>query len=176
MKLNLGCGKRNFGNDWIHIDGSNYSHIHSHNIVNLPFNENNIDIIYCSHTFEYFDREEAIDVLLKWKYVLKEGGILIITTPNNHSIRSMLNYLFRSHFTDFLDESYPAHIMPMIKKDLDRITDEVGFSNTKFYLSNHGKIPKLIKYSFQQASFGYLKGKYFSDNFGLVTEKLSIKS
>lgn len=24
IKLNIGCGKRNFGEDWIHIDGSNY--------------------------------------------------------------------------------------------------------------------------------------------------------
>ena len=39
MKLNLGCGKRNFGKDWIHIDGSNYEHIHSHDIENLPFEE-----------------------------------------------------------------------------------------------------------------------------------------
>ena len=36
MKLNIGCGKRNFGESWIHIDGSNYKHIHSHDIVNLP--------------------------------------------------------------------------------------------------------------------------------------------
>ena len=40
MKLNIGCGKRNFGEDWIHIDGSDYEHIHSHDIVNLPFEEN----------------------------------------------------------------------------------------------------------------------------------------
>ena len=57
MKLNIGCGKRNFGESWIHIDGSNYKHIHSHDIVNLPFDENskpqdfvrdveNIDKIY----------------------------------------------------------------------------------------------------------------------------------
>jgi hypothetical protein len=32
MKLNIGCGKRNFGNDWIHIDGSNY--IKKYNEIN----------------------------------------------------------------------------------------------------------------------------------------------
>lgn len=82
MKLNLGCGKRNFGKDWIHIDGSNYEHIHSHDIENLPFEENTVDIIYASHVFEYFDREECVNVLQKWKNVLKPGGILRLAVPN----------------------------------------------------------------------------------------------
>ncbi len=82
MKLNLGCGKRNFGKDWIHIDGSNYEHIHSHDIVNLPFEENSVDLIYASHVFEYFDREEADAVLQKWKKCLKPNGILRLAVPN----------------------------------------------------------------------------------------------
>ena len=82
MKLNLGCGKRNFGKDWIHIDGSNYPHIHSHDIVNLPFEKNTVDIIYASHVFEYFDREEADKVLQKWKTYLKPNGILRLAVPN----------------------------------------------------------------------------------------------
>jgi predicted SAM-dependent methyltransferase len=63
IKLNIGCGKRNFGSNWIHIDGSNYDHISSHDIVNLPYDNNTIDIIYASHVFEYFDRDEAINIL-----------------------------------------------------------------------------------------------------------------
>jgi predicted SAM-dependent methyltransferase len=82
MKLNLGCGKRNFGKDWIHIDGSNYPHIHSHDIVNLPFEENSVNLIYASHVFEYFDRKEADVVLQKWKKCLKPNGILRLAVPN----------------------------------------------------------------------------------------------
>ena len=82
MKLNIGCGKRNFGKDWIHIDGSRYEHIHSHDIVKLPFEENTIDIIYASHVFEYFDREQANIVLNKWKKCIKPGGVLRIAVPN----------------------------------------------------------------------------------------------
>jgi len=82
LKLNLGCGKRNFGEDWIHIDGSNYSHIHSHNIVDLPFDNETLDLIYASHVFEYFDREECINVLQKWKRCLKLNGILRLAVPN----------------------------------------------------------------------------------------------
>ncbi len=82
MKLNIGCGERNFGEDWIHIDGSNYGHIHSHNIVDLPFEENTCDLIYASHVFEYFDREEANNILHKWKKCLKPIGVLRLAVPN----------------------------------------------------------------------------------------------
>ena len=82
MKVNIGCGQRNFGKEWIHIDGSDYEHINSHDIVNLPYEENTIDIIYASHVFEYFDRQEANEILAKWKKCLKKNGILRLAVPN----------------------------------------------------------------------------------------------
>ncbi len=82
MKLNLGCGQRNHGSDWIHIDCGNYPHLHSHNIVNLPFEENTCDLIYASHVLEYFDVGEALDVLSEWYRVLKPKGIVRLAVPN----------------------------------------------------------------------------------------------
>ena len=81
-KINLGCGWRNFGSDWIHIDGGNYPHLDSKDIVNLPYDNNSIDLIYASHVLEYFDRVEAVDVLNKWYSKLKKGGILRLAVPN----------------------------------------------------------------------------------------------
>ena len=95
MKLHLGCGMKSFGDDWVHIDGSNYPHIHSHDIVNLPFEENTVDLIYLSHVFEYFDRDEAVDVLSKWKKVLKPGGKILIVSF--HSIEDkIVKYFFKN--------------------------------------------------------------------------------
>lgn len=82
MKLNIGCGKRNFGDEWIHIDGSKYEHIHSHDIVQLPFEDNSVNLIYASHVLEYFDREEVTNVLHNWRRVLEPNGILRLAVPN----------------------------------------------------------------------------------------------
>lgn len=82
MKIHLGCGSRNFGNDWIHIDGSDYEHIKYHDIKKLPFIDNSVSLIYASHVFEYFDREEAVNVLSEWKRVLKNDGILRLAVPD----------------------------------------------------------------------------------------------
>jgi ubiquinone/menaquinone biosynthesis C-methylase UbiE len=82
MKLHLGCGKRNFGPDWVHIDGGDFSHLHSHDITKLPFENNSVDLIYSSHVLEYFDREEVTNVLKEWYRVLKIGGMLRVAVPD----------------------------------------------------------------------------------------------
>ena len=71
MKLNIGCGKRNFGQKWVHIDGANFSHIDSNDISLESFKNDSVDLIYSSHFIEYFDRDEIIS-LLKMEKSFKE--------------------------------------------------------------------------------------------------------
>lgn len=80
IKINLGCGKRNFGKDWIHIDGNNYSHIDHNDIINFPYN--NVDLIYASHVIEYFDRIEIKKIINKWRSKLKKNGVLRLAVPD----------------------------------------------------------------------------------------------
>tara|TARA_Y100000310_G_C20691265_1_gene822395 strand:+ start:2293 stop:2853 length:561 start_codon:yes stop_codon:yes gene_type:complete len=82
IKLHLGCGKRDFGPNWIHVDGSSYPHIEHHDIVNLNFSLNEVDLIYASHVLEYFDREEVREVLKNWRAVLKQNGVLRLAVPD----------------------------------------------------------------------------------------------
>jgi predicted SAM-dependent methyltransferase len=82
IKINMGCGWRDFGNDWVHIDGGNYLHLDSNDIFNLSYEDNSVDLIYTSHVIEYFDREEVKDVLKEWIRVLKPDGILRLAVPN----------------------------------------------------------------------------------------------
>ena len=83
-KINLGCGWRNFGGDWIHIDGGDYDHLDSKDIFDFPYKE--VDLIYASHLIEYFDNQEIIPILKKWIGNLKVGGILRVAVPNFKSI------------------------------------------------------------------------------------------
>ena len=82
IKINIGCGWRDFGKDWIHIDGGDYSHLDSNDIVKLSYEDNSVDLIYASHVIEYFDRKEVKDVLKEWVRVLKPGGTLRLAVPN----------------------------------------------------------------------------------------------
>ena len=86
VKLHLGCGKKDFGKDWIHIDGGDFSHLHSHDICKLPFDNETVDLIYESHVLEYFDREEVLIVLSEWKRVLKKRGTLRLAVPDFNAL------------------------------------------------------------------------------------------
>ena len=81
-KINMGCGWRNFGKDWIHIDGGSYEHLDYNNINVLPFEDNSIDLIYASHVIEYFDLIEINTLLKEWNRVLKKGSTLRVAVPD----------------------------------------------------------------------------------------------
>ena len=83
VQLNLGCGKR-YIPGFIHIDLADFPHIdHRHHITTLPMFENDsVDLIYSSHTIEYFDRTEVMDVLKEWYRVLKPGGVIRLAVPD----------------------------------------------------------------------------------------------
>lgn len=82
VKLHLGCGNRDFGATWDHIDKINAPHIKSHDVTVLPYQDNSVDVIYACHLIAYFDREEIAPVLKEWKRVLRPGGVLRIATPD----------------------------------------------------------------------------------------------
>ena len=82
VKINMGCGWRDFGKDWIHIDGGDYPHLDYKSLTDLVFKDSTIDLIYASHVLEYFDRSEVLGVLTEWNRVLKVGGVLRLAVPD----------------------------------------------------------------------------------------------
>lgn len=83
MKLHLGCWHR-YIEGFVHVDLCDLPHIdYKSSIDSLPFiDSNTVDTIYCSHAFEYFDRESAPFVLREWRRVLKPGGLLRLCVPD----------------------------------------------------------------------------------------------
>lgn len=141
LKLSLGCWTRDFGSEWTHIDGGHYDHIHSHDIVNLPFEDDSVDLIYASHVFEYFDREEGFEVLKKWFSKLKPGGILRIAVPDfeamarlyvsgEYPLKNFLGPLFGKMK---MDNETIYHKTTYDLYSLSESLNSAGFSNIKLY-------------------------------------------
>ncbi len=120
------------------------------------------DAVIAAEVIEHL--ENPRQVAREWFRILKPGGTLILSTPNNESIRSLLALLLRGHFVAFQDSCYPAHITALLRKDLARILSEAGFSRVSFHFTDSGGLPKLPAVTWQQVSFGLLKGRRFSDN------------
>jgi len=140
-KINLGCGWRDFGKDWIHIDGGDYPHLNSKDIFNLPYENNSIDLIYASHVIEYFSREEIPLILNKWKNKLKTGGILRLAVPDFAEIARL--YAVEGYdlqkFVGLLYGRMPMgeetiyHKTTYDFKHLSSLLKECGFSKIDYY-------------------------------------------
>ena len=99
IKINMGCGWRNFGPDWIHIDGGDYEHLDYKSITSLEFQDNTVDLIYASHVIGYFDRHDVKNLLTEWKRVLKKDGVIRVAVPNFEAITSL--YLKNKYSLDY---------------------------------------------------------------------------
>jgi 2-polyprenyl-3-methyl-5-hydroxy-6-metoxy-1,4-benzoquinol methylase len=127
------------------------------------------DVIMSVEVIEHLENPRAI--FREFFRLLRPGGGLILTTPNQESIRSYCGLVFGGHFASFLGRSYPAHITALLRMDISRICEECGFGAPLYFYTNSGKIPKLPQVNWQQISFGLLKGRLFSDNLVAVIAK-----
>ena len=51
MKINMGCGWRDFGEEWVHIDSGDYDHLDYESITDLSqFEDNTVELIYASRS------------------------------------------------------------------------------------------------------------------------------
>ena len=83
MDIHLGCWHR-YIDGFIHVDLCDFEHIdYRSDIKELPFfSDESANLIYSSHSFEYFDPVEAPLVLKEWRRVLKPGGKLRLSVPD----------------------------------------------------------------------------------------------
>ena len=140
-KINLGCGWRDFGKDWIHIDGGNYPHLDSKDIINLPYENNSIDLIYSSHVIEYFNRDEVKDVLKKWYSKLKKGGVLRLAVPNFEVISKLYlekniplkNFIGPLYVRMEMGDKTIYHKTTYDFTELKSILNECNFLNVDYY-------------------------------------------
>ena len=83
LRIHLGCWKRHLPG-FVHVDLCDFPHIdYRHDIGSLPmFADGSAELVYASHCLEYFDREQAREVLREWGRVLRPGGILRVAVPD----------------------------------------------------------------------------------------------
>lgn len=141
IKLNIGSGKRFYGDDWDHIDGAHYDHIKSHDVSILPYEDNSVGYIFSSHLVAYFSREEIVPILNEWRRVLKPGGILRLATPDFDAIGRLI-MLSGYSLSSFIGPLYGKMLMGDKEiyhkttwnfNDISYLLYKIGFNNVKKY-------------------------------------------
>jgi 2-polyprenyl-3-methyl-5-hydroxy-6-metoxy-1,4-benzoquinol methylase len=137
----------------------------------LPIADASFDGIISTEVIEHLENPHA--VFREFRRLLRPRGALVLTTPNQESLRSLLALLTRGHFVNFLDGDYPRHITPLVRTDLRRLCAANGFDPPRFRYTNSGGIPAMPTVSWQQVSAGLLTGRWFSDNLAILSRKLA---
>ncbi len=127
-----------------------------------PLEEACVDIAVAIEVIEHLENPRHF--FREARRVLKDGGYLWLTTPNNLSLFSRLLFLFKGQHRAFQDFSYPAHITPVLQTDLRRIAKENDLMLLGFRYSNADALPLLHT----RVRIG---GALFSANFGALFRK-----
>jgi 2-polyprenyl-3-methyl-5-hydroxy-6-metoxy-1,4-benzoquinol methylase len=135
--------------------------------LSLP--DRSFDLIAAIEVIEHLENPRA--TIREMARLLAPGGRLVITTPNQESLRSILSLVLKGHFIAFTGNNYPAHITALLKQDFERILNEAGLKVITHCYTDEGGLPKRPGLKWQKISFGLLKGRWFSDNQMVVAVK-----
>lgn len=143
IKLHLGCGKRVLPG-FVNVDLADFPHIdYRQHIENLDFLEDGCaELIYSSHTLEYFDRIEVRGVLKEWNRVLCHGGVLRLAVPDFGALLEV--YLERRELDLILGPLYGRmaiagtgrmiyHKTVYDFESLEMLLEECGFGEVRRY-------------------------------------------
>jgi SAM-dependent methyltransferase len=98
----------------------------------------------------------------------KPNGLIVVTTPNQLSLLSLVILVVKKEFNAFREAPglYPAHLSALLEIDLRRIANESGLVGAEIRFSNQGRMPML---DYRWPSF--CKGQLFSENVAIVARK-----
>jgi predicted SAM-dependent methyltransferase len=140
MKLHLGCGRKNLGKEWIHIDISPHDHIdHQIDIRKLdPIPTESVDEIYACHVLEHFPRKEIVPILSEWNRTLKINGRLRIAVPDFENICKLyVSGLPIEKFYGLISggqkDEYDFHYHIFDEKNIKNILEQSGFKTIERY-------------------------------------------
>lgn len=147
LKLHLGCGEV-YLPGYVNVDFPKSRHsVQQHSkadifadLSQLHYPTGAVDEIRLHHVFEHFERPVALRLLIDWYGWLKEGGQLIIETPDfrrciqeylrNPSLGDqlkILRHLFGSH-----EASWAVHYDGWYRERFTHVLTALGYRNLRF--------------------------------------------
>jgi len=133
--------------------------------VSLP--DESGDVVAAVETIEHLENPRAF--MRELVRLVRIGGWVVVTTPNQLSLLSLLTLSVKQRFSAFQDVHYPAHLTALLEVDLRRIAGECGLIDFTVVYSCEGRMvmtpwhyPKFLARMFPRA---------LSDNVLLIGRK-----
>lgn len=104
--------------------------------VSLP--DESAEVVAAVETIEHLENPRAF--MRELVRLVKPGGWMIVTTPNQLSLLSLLTLLIKNRFSAFQDVHYPAHLTALLEVDLRRVAAECALSDVHIEYSLQGRL------------------------------------
>lgn len=130
----------------------------------IPLDEGSVDVAAAVEVIEHVDNPRALfrDLVR----VTRPGGWVVVTTPNQLSVLSLLSLVVKGHFAAFQDGEYPAHRSALLEKDLRRMATECGLTGVEVAYTRRGRVP-LTPWHYPRA-LAAMSPRRLSDNVALI--------
>ena len=105
--IDIGCGRDPLTDDCVAYDRMNWPEVTMHGDARkIPISDGTFDFVYSSHCIEDLDDTEA--VVKEWVRILKNGGNLVVVTPNEFFTGFNRDHVWSSFSSDELSEYFKA--------------------------------------------------------------------
>lgn len=96
------------------------------------------DVVVAVETIEHLENPRTL--VRQMSSIVRPGGWIIVTTPNQLSLLSLLSLVVKGQFSHFQDAHYPAHLTALLPVDLRRLASEVQLADVSIEYSFSGRI------------------------------------
>ena len=107
--------------------------------VPLPLPAQSADVVVAVEVVEHLENPRAF--CRELARIAKPGGWVVVTTPNQLNLLSLLTLVLKGRFAAFQDVSYPAHITALLEVDLRRIAAECALEELEVRYTSQGRVP-----------------------------------
>lgn len=132
-----------------------------------PLPAESADVVASVETIEHLENPRAF--VRELVRLAKPGGWVVVTTPNQLSLLSLLTLVFKGRFNQFQEADYPAHLTALLEVDLRRIAAECGLEDVAVEYSREGRIVLTPRH--YPRALARLSPRAFSDNLLLIGRK-----
>lgn len=104
-----------------------------------PVASSTADLVAAVETIEHLENPWAF--VRQLAALASPGGWVVVTTPNQLSVLSVLTLVVKRRFSAFQDAQYPAHRTALLESDLCRMAAASGLEVIEVRYSHHGRVP-----------------------------------
>ena len=110
----------------------------------IPLPDGSGDVVAAIEVIEHL--ENPREFMRKLVRLVAPGGWVVVTTPNQLSLLSLMTLVTKQRFQAFQDVHYPTHLTALLEIDLRHIAAECGLENIAIEFSCSGRIPVTAKH------------------------------